>query len=335
MLVKSIFFSLLLLFSFQVNAQIDSSLNKEEKTAANKTKESKGKAENVKEEKNKPEKEEPKAPKQKPQEVIEERDKYKNDFQILEKKYKDLNEKFKKDSDSKLREIESLTNAVKLKDERIIDLINDKTFLSRPQTTIFNQTWSANYLSEDDVKILVPGIKEIKDLSTWNEACLKNEPAYMYHQNDKKREYGVLLNVTAVRSVKAYLNKAMLNWKIPETSDIEILKVNLQKFKNSHTFLDILTSSRTDSPNWKKKGGDLYGWDMPPLSFMRNEANNWYTSSTTASFLYIDKDADIQKSISIFEMDESEPNYIFMLEKDIMKETPNYAVYVRLIKKTR
>lgn len=326
----------LLFFALQLKAQQKDTLTIAGKESAAKSEVIKDdkKKENKKNEDKKKDEDSDDAGKKKKREdredIIVERDELKARLESLEKKIKSTEAASKKSASN----IENLSEAVKQKEERIEELISEKNFLSRPQTTIHNQIWATGYLTREDVLFLVPDTKEINSLSDWNDAYSKNQPAFIYHENDKKKEFGVLVNLPALRKINEELKKRPLGWKLPDPSDIEKLKENLQKIKE-YTLLNILTSNRIEAPSWKKKGSDLFGWNMPPLSFMRNESNNWYTIPGTASFVYVNESEDpgMMKSVSIVEMDESEQNNIFTLDKDIVTGNPNYALYVRLIKK--
>jgi hypothetical protein len=330
---KIIIVGSLLFFALQLKAQQKDTLTIAGKESAAKSeviKDDKKKENKKNEDKKKVEDSDDEDKKKKREDIIVERDGFKAKSESLEKKLKSTEAASKKSAG----DIENLSEAVKKKEERIEELISEKNFLSRPQTTIHNQIWATGYLTREDVLFLVPDTKEINSLSDWNDAYSKNQPAFIYHENDKKKEFGVQVNLPALRKINEELKKRPLGWKLPDPSDIEKLKENLQKIKE-YTLLNILTSNRVEAPSWKKKGIDLFGWNMPPLSFMRNESNNWYTIPGTASFVYVNENEDpgMLKSLSIVEMDESEQNYFFKLDKDIITGNPNYAVYVRLIKK--
>ena len=211
------------------------------------------------------------------------------------------------------------------------DLI-EQYYDMRSHTYIFDQCWSRDNLSEKDVRCLLPDIKEAAKLKDWNEAYEHDEPAFCYHPDDLDKKNGVLLNIPAIKLLRKELKNNNINWVIPDSLDVAKLKQGLFKYKNNIT--QMITSSSATGLKWAKPGLDLFGWNLLPLSFRVNVPDYEWFGKTSASFLCLNKkaDVDMRNSLFVFEIDQSNPNEIYISKQIIDTDNQNYGVYVRLIK---
>lgn len=221
--------------------------------------------------------------------------------------------------------LESSLTSLKEKNDSILKFENN--FLSRPYVTIFNQKWAQNYLDEKSVKTFIPTISEASSAEEWIQAFDKNHPAYCYHAFDSLKIKGVLLNIPAIRLLRDTLDKFSGGWRIPNTKDVQILKSNLEKYKNQLS--EIITSAGTNQIKWVKNGTDIFGLDLAPLAYRRSNKTQWY-GKTFASFFYINEnDPKVTKTFNLFEIYEDTPNEIILNNID---DISNYGVFIRLIK---
>lgn len=236
--------------------------------------------------------------------------------------------KLKLEIDQKIKNISFLDSSLAVLKVKMDSILNfEETFLSRPYVTIFNQKWAQNYLDVKSVKTFIPTILEANSTEQWIQAFDKNYPAYCYHVFDSLKIKGVLLNIPAIRLLRDTLEKSSGGWRIPNSKDVQILKSNLEKYKNQIT--EIITSSGTNQIKWAKNGTDIFGLDLVPLAYRRNKITEWY-GKTFASFFYINEnDTKITKTFNLFEIYEDTPNEIILSN---IEEISNYGVFIRLLK---
>ncbi|MBM3431824.1 MAG: hypothetical protein FJX92_02315 [Bacteroidetes bacterium] len=230
-------------------------------------------------------------------------------------------------------DISSLKNQIKTLEGQLsdVDLI-EQYYDMRAHTYIFDQCWSRDNLSEKDVRCLLPNIKEASRLEDWNDAYEHGEPAFCYHPDDSDKKNGVLLNIPAIKRLRKELKNNDIGWQIPDSLDVAKLKQGLLRYKSSIT--QMITSSSATGLKWAKPGVDLFGWNLLPLSFRVNVPDYEWFGKTSATFLCLNNkaDVDMKNSLYVFEIDQSNPNEIYLSKQIIDNDNQNYGVYVRLIK---
>lgn len=255
-----------------------------------------------------------------------EMNKFKDSIKVLDK---NINGKDAEIS-AKEKEINNLTKR--------LDRLNSKgTLLSElDYRNIGKFRLTANNLSEEQIKLLIPSIELAQSREDWLKASKSDKPAFCYHREDITKRYGVLLNIPALVELQKVLqDEKSVRWRLPEPKDFNYILEYMKKVRGNTPYY-LLASSSTEEPKWASPGIDLFDLNIVPLSYRRISVTEWSGKNQAGFYCLNEGDPKIKKNIYIAYINNYDPNNPIEVEsKGIVfgEDESCFGLYVRLIGK--
>jgi uncharacterized protein (TIGR02145 family) len=193
--------------------------------------------------------------------------------------------------------------------------------------------WASKNLDYDQIKSIIPDIILANDSLLWEKVFADKKPACCFHKDDSLKQYGVLLNIPALKTLATQLGKINTEWRLPYQTDFDSITKMLQNTKLPNPILLVLSNYNNTLPRWKKPGFDLFDMQIAPLSYRLNNEKVWYGGDAASFYCYDESNASLDNILLIAEINDTDKSRFIMKEKDLEEKRNNYGLYVRLIKK--
>ncbi len=263
---------------------------------------------------------------QKQKELLEQNNNFITTNIKLEKRVKDL----VADSIASSTKIKDLEQANEKFNTKHLNQLNDLEY-----RCVGHQKWANKNITEGLIKELVPEIKEANEISEWEKLYKEEKPAYCFHKLDPLHNYGVLLNVYALKKLNESNRYLASDWTLPKQEDFDTLSLTLSNIKPGSLISLITSNNSSPKPNWKKEGIDIFDLQIAPLSYRRNTSTEWFGETSASFYCFNSDDFDLKSNLKMAEINETDDGKkpVKIISKDLTDDFNNFGIYVRLIKK--